>query len=385
LSNRKTASSQATWALLTEGVTRARLESHRIRHMVNRVLKLIEESDKKDHIYQMAGDVIVGVPERMDQLDVSLDRTGLALSKLGEEFLDARLSISDKQMVEEAISSAFGKPKNKESVMASSDRVASRYLDKQAALNWKVEFPTRKTTVLINREVVRIVFRVYRYIGPAVGVVPTYGIVYSLQSLDPIRPAMELARNMDSKTLTSAAYLDRGFKLGGPKAGAQNWGAPIGRPLSSFTSQKSTDPSIFYGTDVFFSRVINPSVVKPGTVDPRRLMGELVRIMKDLGYRKTSFEARMGASRTWMDRVQKGIPTTEAVLETLKKKYPSAKLVSGRSDRIWGPEFDLILNDGGHTDSDLVIRVLSNNKKWSDMEREGIDTPLKGNPYGLEY
>lgn len=123
----KSASSQATWALLTEGVTRARLESHRIRHMLNRVLKLVEDSEEKDHIYQIAGDVIVGVPERMDQLDVALDRTGLALSRMGIDFLDSRLSLSDKRLVEDAVSSAFGKPQHRESA---EERVASKYLER---------------------------------------------------------------------------------------------------------------------------------------------------------------------------------------------------------------------------------------------------------------
>ncbi len=124
----KSAGSQAVWALLTEGVTRARLESHRIQHMVNRAIKLVEDSEEKEHLYQIAGDMIVSIPDRLDQLNIALDRTGLALSKMGEEFLDSRLPLSDKQMVDDAISSAFGKPKNRESEAA--ERVASRYVEK---------------------------------------------------------------------------------------------------------------------------------------------------------------------------------------------------------------------------------------------------------------
>jgi hypothetical protein len=97
--------------------------------MLNRVLKLVEESEHKDHLYQMAGDVIVGIPERMDQLDVALDRTGLALSKIGEEFLDARLTLSDKNLVEEAVSSAFGNFKNRESVRASESQLSQKEID----------------------------------------------------------------------------------------------------------------------------------------------------------------------------------------------------------------------------------------------------------------
>lgn len=120
----KKAGSQATWALLTEGVTRSRLESHRLRHMVNRALQIVENSPAKEHIYQRAGDIIEGIPERLDQIDIALDRTSLALAKMGEDFLDARLPISDKRLVEEAVSSAFGKPKQKESV---SERIARKY------------------------------------------------------------------------------------------------------------------------------------------------------------------------------------------------------------------------------------------------------------------
>jgi len=101
------------------------LEAHRLRHLINRAIKLVEESEEKDHIYQMAGDMIVSVPDRLDKIDIALDRTSLALARMGEEFLDARLSISDKQLVDDAISAAFGSPKHKESA---EERVASRYM-----------------------------------------------------------------------------------------------------------------------------------------------------------------------------------------------------------------------------------------------------------------
>lgn len=121
----KSASSQAAWALLTEGVTKARLESHRLRHLMTRVLELIESSGHKDHFYQVAGDVIVAAPKRLDYLDVALDRTGLALSKMGDEFLSSRLPLSDKMLVEEAVQSAFGGGGSRTSLR---NRVVSRYL-----------------------------------------------------------------------------------------------------------------------------------------------------------------------------------------------------------------------------------------------------------------
>ncbi len=125
----KTASSQAAWALIMEGVTQARLESHRLRHLVNRTLSLVESSKQKEHLYQVAGDVIVGCPSRLDGLDLALDRTALALAKMGETYLEARLPFSEKQLVEDAVDAAFGGGMTRESVV---DRLARRWLHKRA-------------------------------------------------------------------------------------------------------------------------------------------------------------------------------------------------------------------------------------------------------------
>jgi len=122
----KTASSQAAWALLTEGVSRSRVETHRIHLLIERVMKLIEASDRKEHIYQVAGDIIEAMPKRVSALALALDRTSLALSKMGGEFFDSRLPLSDKVMVDEAIEAAFGRHQIKHSTVS---RVAERYLN----------------------------------------------------------------------------------------------------------------------------------------------------------------------------------------------------------------------------------------------------------------
>ena len=121
----KQSSSQAAWALLTEGVTRARVEAHRLQHLLGRAQKLVEGSKQKEHLYTVAGDIIEAAPQRLEQLNVALDRTALALSKMGEDFLESRLSLSDKTMVEEAVASAFGKGSPRKSLAV---RVADRYL-----------------------------------------------------------------------------------------------------------------------------------------------------------------------------------------------------------------------------------------------------------------
>jgi len=126
-SNDKRASSEAAWALLTQGVTSARLELHRLRHLVNRSLRLVEDSPQKEHLYQVAGDIIQAMPKRVDRMTVILDRTSLALSRMGGDYLSARLPLEDKQLVEEAVAPAGGFRKSRLS------RLAGRWLRKQAA------------------------------------------------------------------------------------------------------------------------------------------------------------------------------------------------------------------------------------------------------------
>jgi len=135
--NDKQASSQAAWALLMEGVAHARVDAHRLKHLINRAIRLVEASDEKEHLYQVAGDIIVGIPQRLEHLETDLDRTSLALSKMGAEFLTARLSISDKAMVDEAVESAFGRPTPKDSDV---ERLARKYMRK--AMNvWVASVP----------------------------------------------------------------------------------------------------------------------------------------------------------------------------------------------------------------------------------------------------
>ena len=71
----KQASSEAAWALITEGVTAARLDAHRLKHLINRAQKLVEGSKYKEHLYQIAGDLILALPERCGTLERNLDRT----------------------------------------------------------------------------------------------------------------------------------------------------------------------------------------------------------------------------------------------------------------------------------------------------------------------
>ncbi len=126
-SRAKQSSSQVAWALLTEGVTASRLEAHRLRHLVNRGLELVENSPAKEHIQQVAGDLIIAVPHRLDRIEAILDRTSYALVKMGVDFLDARLTLSDRTLVEETVEgTGFSRARR---TKPSAKRVVDRYLE----------------------------------------------------------------------------------------------------------------------------------------------------------------------------------------------------------------------------------------------------------------
>tara|TARA_X000000950_G_C13807594_1_gene616275 strand:+ start:93 stop:494 length:402 start_codon:yes stop_codon:yes gene_type:complete len=121
----KKASSQAAWALLTCGVSESRVLAHRIRHLVDRIEKLAN-SDQSEVIYQLLGDVVEGLPLQVNSLERTLDRTSYALSKMGQDFLRGRISLSDRTHVEEAVHSTQGFSKD------SAERVVERHRDKVA-------------------------------------------------------------------------------------------------------------------------------------------------------------------------------------------------------------------------------------------------------------
>jgi len=123
------ASSQAAWALLTEGVSEARVLTHRVRHMLDRAQAAAAESADREAIYRALGDLLEGAPERLDNLERVLDRTGYALSKMGEEFLKGRIPLDDRYEVDEAVKAVPGfSPGTRRKSSPSPSRVTERYL-----------------------------------------------------------------------------------------------------------------------------------------------------------------------------------------------------------------------------------------------------------------
>lgn len=108
----RNAGSQAGWALITGGVNSARVEAHRLHQLLNKVLALVESSPQREHLYQVAGDLIVNFPKCLEKIEDQLDETSYALSVMGKDHLKDRLPLSRRNIVDQTVEGAraFGVP-----------------------------------------------------------------------------------------------------------------------------------------------------------------------------------------------------------------------------------------------------------------------------------
>lgn len=111
-------------SVISEGVSSSRVSLHKLQHLVKRALSLVESSEKKDHLYQVAGDIIGAVPDQLTEIERSLDRTLYALSVLGRDSLRSQIPLSDREAVDVIMESVTDPPDK-----PSPKRVAKRKLN----------------------------------------------------------------------------------------------------------------------------------------------------------------------------------------------------------------------------------------------------------------
>jgi hypothetical protein len=76
---------------LQEELTDARMRCDQLKNFVDKAVRLISQSSHRDHFYEIAGDVIYGLPDALFRLDKALDATALAASRLDYEELKQSL------------------------------------------------------------------------------------------------------------------------------------------------------------------------------------------------------------------------------------------------------------------------------------------------------
>lgn len=76
---------------LMEELTDARLRCDQLKRYVAEAVKMVNESEKRDHFFEVAGNLLYGIPEALFKLDKALDATALAATRMDYEELKQQL------------------------------------------------------------------------------------------------------------------------------------------------------------------------------------------------------------------------------------------------------------------------------------------------------
>lgn len=88
---------------LMEELTDARLRCEQLKGFVDQAMRLISTSPQKAHFYEVAGNLLYGIPDTLFRLDKALDATALAASRLDYEELKQQLRPEKVQELENAL------------------------------------------------------------------------------------------------------------------------------------------------------------------------------------------------------------------------------------------------------------------------------------------
>lgn len=81
-----------------EELSDARLRCDELKNYIAHVMELIEDSDKKDHFYAVAGDMIQAIPQTVMLLEKALQASALAVNKI--DYDELKLSLRPEKVEE---------------------------------------------------------------------------------------------------------------------------------------------------------------------------------------------------------------------------------------------------------------------------------------------
>ena len=81
-----------------EEISDARLRCDELKNYIAHVMELIEDSDKKDHFYAVAGDMIQAIPQTVMLLEKALQASALAVNKI--DYDELKLSLRPEKVEE---------------------------------------------------------------------------------------------------------------------------------------------------------------------------------------------------------------------------------------------------------------------------------------------
>lgn len=88
---------------LQEELTDARLRCDQLKKLVDRAARHIAESTHREHFYEVAGDLIYGIPDALFRLDKALAATALAATRIDYEELKQELKPEKVDMLEQVL------------------------------------------------------------------------------------------------------------------------------------------------------------------------------------------------------------------------------------------------------------------------------------------
>lgn len=83
------------FAVLLESVTKAKSVCGELQVLSERAQELVELSSEKDHLYEVAGDIIQGVPTTLTDLNSALDKALFVSASILQEDLKNKLPFDD--------------------------------------------------------------------------------------------------------------------------------------------------------------------------------------------------------------------------------------------------------------------------------------------------
>lgn len=88
---------------LQEELTDARMRCDQLKRYIAEAVKLVNKSDNRDGVYEVAGNLLYGIPEALFKLDKALDATALAASRMDYEELKTNLKPEKVNELEEIL------------------------------------------------------------------------------------------------------------------------------------------------------------------------------------------------------------------------------------------------------------------------------------------
>src|SRR5271157_5186758 len=109
---------------LVEELGDARLRCAQLKKYVKDATDLVEKSEEKDHIFEVAGHLLHGIPDCLMRLDKALDATALAAARLDYEEIKNGLRPEKADELESALNETRLRYLNRRSTEGSMDRSA---------------------------------------------------------------------------------------------------------------------------------------------------------------------------------------------------------------------------------------------------------------------